>query len=181
MRFKLVALVSAVLALLSFGGTQASALTYNLTLMSGPTLEGTGSFSVTGPVAGTGVSNFTGSSLTALNFVIGGSSFQLANEISPAFLPASVTFLNGSLINIFYAGALSGFTLQLDTLGLGYVFTDFANARLDSAGNISASATPLPGTLGMMLLGLGVLGFMGYRRTRKDGVRTGRDGVLAAA
>jgi PEP-CTERM motif-containing protein len=177
MRFKLVAMVLAVLALLSIGSNQASALSYNLTLMSGSTLEGTGSFSITGPVAGTGISNFTGSSLTALNFVIDGNSFQLANAV----LPASVTFFNGSLINIAYVGALSGFKLQLDTLGLGYLFTDAANWQLDSVGTISASATPLPGTLGMMLLGLGVLGFMGYRRTRTDGVRTGRDGVLAAA
>jgi len=36
--------------------------------------------------------------------------------------------------------------------------------------DVSISATPLPATWGMMLLGLGVLGFMGYRRSRKDGV-----------
>ena len=33
-------------------------------------------------------------------------------------------------------------------------------------GTLNISATPLPSTWGMMLLGLGVLGFMGYRRRR---------------
>jgi hypothetical protein len=36
--------------------------------------------------------------------------------------------------------------------------------------DVSISATPLPSTWGVMLLGLGVLGFLGYRQARGDGV-----------
>jgi hypothetical protein len=163
-RFSISMAAAALLAVLV--GTEASALTFDLTLMSGASAAGSGSFTISGPIASTGFSNFTGNNLTSLNFVIDANSFQLANAV----LPASVTFFNGNLVSIAYVGSLNGMQLSLDTLGLGYVFTDLANWKLDSAGTISVSATPLPSTFGMMLIGLGLLGFLGYRRTRKGNV-----------
>ncbi|MGC1564103.1 MAG: PEP-CTERM sorting domain-containing protein [Bradyrhizobium sp.] len=165
MSFKSAALVAASLALLSTTGTQAS--TYNLTLnntLYGPE-GGTGTLTVNG-TPGTGT--FTeGSGLTGLSFSVDGSNnFTLANDLGNA----SVTFLNGNLINIAYVGFANGIQLSLDTGLTGYVFTDLANISLSSAGSISASpvaATPLPSTWGMMLLGLGVVGFLGYRRKSK--------------
>jgi hypothetical protein len=163
-RFSISMAAATLLAVL--GGTEASALTFDLTLMSGASPVGSGSLTISSPIASTGISNFTGSNLTSLNFVIDGNNFQLANAV----LPASATFINGNLVSIGYVGSLNGMKLSFDTLGLGYVFTDLANWKLDSAGTISVSATPLPSTFGMMLIGLGVLGFLGYRRTRKGNV-----------
>jgi hypothetical protein len=55
--------------------------------------------------------------------------------------------------------------------GAGYLFAslgfDGVCSNCVAEGSLSiTAATPLPSTWGMMLLGLGVLGFMGYRRKR---------------
>ena len=167
--FKSVALVTAMLALLSTGN--AHALTYDVTL--NPTLgseAGTGTFTINGPVANSGISTFTeGGGLTSLNLSIGGGSFTLANDL----FSASVTFNNGSLISILYVGLSNGISMSLGTFGLNYAFSDLFHPGNDSAGSISATstaATPLPSTWGMMILGLGVLGFMGYRCKRSHSV-----------
>ena len=165
MKFKSVALASILLAFFSTGGVKASTLTYNLVLSntSGPE-NGIGSFTINGPVASTGVSVFTaGSGLTSLNFTIDGSSFSLSN----ALVNASVIFSGGNLTSIAYLGAANGFQLDLGTLGLSYAFVDLLNSRLDSAGNISASsvsATPLPSSWTLMLIGLAGGGLVAYRR-----------------
>jgi len=59
--------------------------------------------------------------------------------------------------------------------GAGYLFASLgfagvcSNCVADGSLTIT-SATPLPATWGMMLFGLGVLGFMGYRRKRSGPV-----------
>jgi PEP-CTERM motif len=167
--FKSVGLATAMFALLLTGN--AYALTYDLSL--NPTIgseAGTGTLTISGPVANSGISTFTeGGGLTSLNFSIGGGNFTLANDL----FNASVTFNNGSLISILYVGLSNGISMSLGTFGMNYAFTDLFNSNQNSIGSISATpvaATPLPSTWGMMILGLGVLGFMGYRRKRSHGV-----------
>lgn len=165
MKFKFVALASALVALLFLGRAEASSVTYNLALTatSGPE-NGIGSFTVNAAVANTGLSVFTaGSGLSSLSFSIAGSNFTLANEL----LNANVTFDNGNLINIAYLGALNGFKLDLGTIGLNYAFVDLINSSLTSIGSISSSpvsAAPLPPSWTLMLIGLAGLGFVAYRR-----------------
>jgi len=162
-------LVAIIVTLLSAGNAQA--LTYDLSLnpTMGPAV-GTGTFTINGPVAASGISTFTeGGALTSLSFSIGGSNFSLANDL----FDASVTFNNGSLVSILYVGLSNGISMSLGTFGLNYAFTDLFNSRQNSIGGISAvpvAATPLPSTWGMMILGLGILGFLGYRRKRSNSV-----------
>lgn len=59
--------------------------------------------------------------------------------------------------------------------GAGYLFASLGFAGVCSncvaEGSLSiTAATPLPSTWGMMLLGLGVLGFLGYRQRRSGSV-----------
>jgi hypothetical protein len=96
--------------------------------------------------------------------LIDGNNFTLANALPGA----SVTFRNGNLINLFYMADLGGIKLTLNTVGLGYVYGDLINLSHSSAGTISASATPLPPTWTMMLIGLAGFGLMLYRRKGRD-------------
>jgi PEP-CTERM motif len=167
MKFRLAALVAVLLAAFSVGNCKASSF-YNLTLTNtiGPE-GGSGSFTIDGPIANTGLSVFTaGHGLTSLNFSIDGSSFSLANEL----LNSSVIFNDGNLINVAYLGSLNGFNLDLGTFGLNYGFVDLVNASLDSFGSISGSpvsATPLPPSWTLMLIGLAGFGLVAYRRKRR--------------
>ncbi len=148
------------------GTAQASTVTYDLTLSETFGLEsGTGILTVNGPIA-SGIQTFTSASggLSSLSFSIDGSNFSLAN----ALVTSSATFFNGNLTSLFYLGALDGFQLSLDTLGLVYSYTDLLNIRHDTVGTISASATPLPPTWTMMLIGLAGFGFFLHRRKRRD-------------
>jgi hypothetical protein len=155
------------------GAAQALTITYDLVLNNqlGPE-GGTGSFTVTSPIASTGVDSFTSSSgLVSLNFLIDGNDFTLSN----AFLGANVTFLNGNLINIGYAGDLGGMKLIFDSAGLGYSYTDLFDFGDFSVGTISAAPTvsgaPGPiaggGLPGLVLVCGGLLVWWRHRRTRK--------------
>jgi len=150
--------------LLATGSSEAS--TYNFVLNSsiGPA-GGNGSFTVNGPVSSNGLATFTeGAGLASLVFSIEGNNFTLDDDLTKA----SVTFDNGALINVAYLGGLNGFKLDLGTLGLNYIFSDLINPGLSSIGTISASAgvsaTPLPPSWSLMLIGLVGAGFMAFRR-----------------
>jgi hypothetical protein len=156
------------LAAQMLGAAQASTVTYNLTLTDtfGPE-GGTGTLIVNGPIT-SGTNTFTsgsGGGLNSLSFLIDGSNFTLGSALGTS----SATFSNGNLTSLFYLGALGGFKLSLGTVGLGYVYGDLFNLSHNSMGTISASATPLPPTWTMMLIGLAGFGFMLYRRMRQDG------------
>jgi hypothetical protein len=173
-RFLISAATAAFFAAQMLGAAQASTVTYNLTLTDtfGPE-GGTGTLIINGPIT-SGTKTFTsgGGGLNSLSFLIDGTHFTLGNALSTS----SATFSNGNLTSLFYLSALDGFKLSLDTVGLGYVYSDLFNTNHDSIGNISASATPLPPTWTMMLIGLAGFGFMLYRRTRQDGA----EGMTAA-
>jgi hypothetical protein len=163
MKFKSVVLISGLL--LSTATAEASTLTYDMVLNSSAGPEsGQGSFTVSGPIASTGLTVFTaGSGLSALNFSIDNTTFTLANEL----LNATVTFNNGSLISVAYLGSLDGFKLDLGTAGLNYAFVDLINAGLTSIGSIAASPVseaPLPPSWTLMLIGLAGFGVVAYRR-----------------
>lgn len=154
------ALASALFILVSAGSAQAS--NYGLTLNDAGGQTGTGTFTINGSVPDSGTSIFTaGSGLTSLSFSIDGYNFSLANE--QLFNPY-VTFTNGTLTNIAYLGSLNGFELELGTVGLNYIFADFANLS-NSIGSISAVATtPLPAGLPLFITGLAALVMLGRRR-----------------
>jgi MYXO-CTERM domain-containing protein len=58
--------------------------------------------------------------------------------------------------------------LNLSTGLLNYFYSDWSNVLHDSGGTISASATPLPPTWTLMLVGLAGFGGLLYRRKRHD-------------
>jgi hypothetical protein len=103
-----------------------------------------------------------------LNFLIDGNDFTLSNALAGA----NVTFWNGNLINIGYAGVLGGLKLNFDSAGLGYAYIDLFNLGHDSAGTISGSAVGAPGPIagaGLpgLLLALGGL-LVWWRNRRKS-------------
>ena len=166
MKFKSTATVLALFALLCMGSSNASALTYDLTLSNGSSQTGTGMFTINGSVSGSGTSTFTaGSNLTSLSVTIDGYTFSLANE--QLFNPY-VTFSNGALTNIAYVGSLDGWKVDLGTAGLSYAFLDFLNLQI-STGTISdhVAATPLPSGLPLFITGLVALVLLGWRRKQK--------------
>jgi hypothetical protein len=162
-KFKLAAL--AVFSLLSTGASKAT--TYDLTLLnSGGVAVGNGSFYITGNISSSGVTNFTeGNNLKSLDFNIGGNDFTLSND----FLPAVISFNNGGLVSIAYAGILGNFQFALGTVGLGYSYITGGGISFGtiSAGSPGVSAAPLPPSWTLMLLGLFGLGMMAYRRKGK--------------
>jgi hypothetical protein len=167
-RILISAATTALLTAQLLGAAHASTISYNLALNNtfGPE-NGTGSFTVNGPIASTGLEVFTATTgLSSLNFLIDGATFTLGNALPGA----DVTFFNGKLTNIAYAGFSNGINLTLDTLGLYYLFKDADKPNIDSAGTISASATPLPSTWSMMLIGLAGFGFMLLRKKRHDAI-----------
>jgi hypothetical protein len=160
--------VATVAFLAALTPARASSVTFNLALNSlfGPE-SGTGSLTVNGPV---GSKTFTPGSggLSSLNLFIDGSDFTLAN----AALGTSATFSNGVFQSLTYVGILGGDTLTISPFG--YFFSD-TNPLQFSGGTVSdpPSATPLPPTWTVMLIGLAGFGFMLWRRRNEQGTFAG--------
>lgn len=133
-------------------------------------IAGNGTFSIS-PVSGQPATLFPATANTA-----GLSSDNLFPITSSAGILFQGTGNTSFFANIF---APTGQSLGVGTStawlsavnGAGYLFASLGFAGVCSncvaEGSLSiTAATPLPSTWGMMLLGLGVLGFLGYRRSR---------------
>lgn len=175
-RFLFASALTAAIAAMAVGqmtaGAKASTVTYDLTLQgtAGGLVGGTGAFTVDGPINSTGLETLTASDGLNLSFTIDGNSFSSA----PGGY-ASVTFNNGALASINYAGFLDSWSFSLVTGSLLYIYTDLVNPTHDTFGTISAqleatqvSATPLPAALPLFVSGLGGMGLLGWWRKRKD-------------
>jgi hypothetical protein len=167
MKFKCGVLASAAICLLAMGASEASALTYDLTLSNASGQVGSGSFTVAGPVASSGLEVFTagkGGGLTDLSFSIGSNTFNLTSGL---FFAPTVTFDNGILTNISYIGdsTTNGFKLDLGTFGLAYALTNLGSFQI-SSGSISdrVSTTPLPTGLPLFITGLAALALIGWKK-----------------
>jgi hypothetical protein len=137
-------------------------------------ISGNGIFSI-GSVSGQGTTLFP---------VTADMSGLSSDNVFPIDSSGGILFEGTSNTN-FYANifAPTGNTLGVGTFdawfsavnGAGYLFGSLGFAGVCSScvadGTLtvtSVSATPLPPAWTMMFLGLGLLGFMGYRRTRSD-------------
>jgi len=163
MKFRFVAFGSVLLALLATSRAEAS--TYDLISTTGSDI-GTVSLS-TSTSPGTGTFS-AGGGLTSLSFSINGLAPTFTLSDAELFNPF-VTFDNGILTNIAYLGSLNGFSLDLGSVGLNYVFADFVNPSLSSIGSISdtPAAAPLPSSWTLMLIGLVGAGLVAFRRKNK--------------
>jgi hypothetical protein len=99
---------------------------------------------------------FTPATVSGLSWTLASGSYWLVATANPGVFD----FWNTGSINGTFATSFSG-----DGAG-PWGLTN--GAGLPEAMISGVAVTPLPSTGGMMLLGLGVLGFVGYRRKRND-------------
>lgn len=124
---------------------KADTIAYNLVLTADRgvgTLNGTGSFSVTGPIGANQNFNET-NGLLSLDFLIDGHHFALANK-DVGSTPA-VTFQNGNVFSILYPGTLLNgiFTISLRTSALQYDYFDQLHPATRTIGTITYSLAPV--------------------------------------
>lgn len=141
--------------------------TLTLTALIGTT-GGTGSLAITIPQGSTG-GTVSGSNLTG-DVQIAGVDISLSGSAFSYVVQGSSFFLSGV-----FSGQtpVAGGVDSLVSLTLGnngaYIFTDSANASLNSAGSVSVSQTPLPTSLPLLATGLGMIALIGWYRKRKIG------------
>lgn len=136
-----------------------------------------------------GTTGGTGSlAITIPSLSTGGTVTESGGTLTGTFNIAGVNIGLGSSSKLFYVvegtsvlltGVLSGQTsvpggidsivsLTLGNNG-GYIFTDSANASLNSSGSVSVSQTPLPTSLPLLATGLGIIAMIGWYRKRRVG------------
>jgi len=94
----------------------------------------------------------------ALNFTVGGTPFLNVNDLSLNLVDASNNSLQGSGLDFTINPLASGsYYLQVSGIANGLGGGLYA-------GGISVSAVPEPGFMISLVAGLGVIGFMAYRR-----------------
>jgi hypothetical protein len=166
----------------------ASAVTYDFTFVGGlsdPTVSGSGTFATNTAnnliISGSGVFSIGSSSGGTSLFPVTADTAGLSSDnVFPVDSTAGVLFRGTSDSN-FFANifAPTGQTLGVGTSdawfsavdGGGYLWgsLDFAGvcSNCVADGTLTVTVTPLPATWGMMLLGLAVLGIMGFRAKRR--------------
>ncbi len=142
----------------------ASPVSYDLVLTNvvGNISGGTGSFTINNApdTALNSVSTYLQSdnSLSAMSFLIDGTSFSLADTFGGTL----ARFISGDLSDITYFGINSTFTISLAANGLQYQFYNAANGD-NSIGTVSASLaggdTAVPEPNSVLLFGTGLLAF----------------------
>jgi PEP-CTERM motif len=177
--------VAAALAAVILFTVPAKAATYSFSYQGGvndPTVSGSGTFTTNAAnnlvIAGSGVFSMGsvsgGTSLFPVTAYTAGFN---SDNVFPIDSSAGILFEGTTNLN-FFANifAPTGTSLGVGasdawfsaTNGGGYLWGSLGFAGVCTHcvadGTLRISATPLPSTWGMMLLGLGVLGFMGYRR-----------------
>ena len=174
----------AIAAMMAFA-VPATAATYDFTYKGGPndkTVSGWGTFTTNAQnnliISGTGFFSIDSiSGATSLFPVTAYTAGFNSDNVFPIDSTAGILFEGTSNTN-FFANifAPTGKSLGVGisdawfsaTNGSGYLWGSLGFAPVCSNcvadGTLRISATPLPSTLGMMLLGLGVLGFLGFRR-----------------
>jgi hypothetical protein len=93
-------------------------------------------------------------SASALLYVVSGTTVSLSGT------------LDGSVA--VPGGVASIVSLTIGNNGM-YIFTDSANASLNTTGSVSISQTPLPTSLPLLATGLGIIAMIGWYRKRKAG------------
>jgi hypothetical protein len=162
------AATTAFLAAQALAPAQASTVTYDLTLSTIIGVDGgTGILTVNGPVSNNTFTPGSGG-LISLSLFIDGGTFTLNNALPGT----SATFKNGILTSLLYWGNSGGDTLGLFSGGgpsrSGYILSGPDDLSFGTFSGSPVSATPLPPTWTMMLIGLAGFGFMLYRRNRRD-------------
>jgi PEP-CTERM motif-containing protein len=171
-RFICLAAVAAAVALTT---APANATTINWTLNSTIFTDGgkaSGTFStdsVTGAVTAFDITTTAGLFLTGFEYDaatsklgvgLGANSFSLIDVAAPGRV-LELSFFS-PLTSPGFDGLIFGLSGECGSSSCGSFRTPIIGFGVGSA----ASATPLPSTWGMMLLGLGILSFMGFRRRR---------------
>lgn len=157
------------------GTASASTVTYDLTLSPVPftgSVGGMGSLTLNNWVSTPGWQTFHDSDVQSFTMTIGSHTFDLKNHF------VKIVFDGGNLEGVFgfgheqndndaglLAGSLFGgiptlFVAAWD--GFRFHSFDFISSAVDPA----PSATPLPSTWSLMLVGFAALGFAGYRARR---------------
>ena len=163
--FKLAAIVGAIVMLaLPISSKPAEAVVYNLTLDPVFGMGGTGILQVNNPPAD-GAFVIPNAAVPVFDISIGSSVFHLADDL------ALITFVGGNLFNINLLTNNPAFL----ALGGGFLF-DQLGFVYDGPGleggvgviNVAVAAVPEASTWAMMILGFAGVGFIAYRRSRKD-------------
>ncbi len=178
----------AIVALVS-AAAPARAVTYDFTFAGGandPTVSGSGTFTTNAAndlvISGSGVFSIGSASGATTLFPVTADTAGLSSDnVFPIDSTAGIMF-EGTANSKFFANifAPTGQSLGAGTSdawfsavnGAGYLWGSLGFADVCSNcvadGTLTITATPLPATWGMMLIGLGVLAAMGYRANRRS-------------